>query len=512
MRLRRIRPGLALRAVAVMASFAVLGGFWLLTQSSAYVAPPTVYLTPDAGTYAPSTQFSLQVRMNSATTAVNAVQAEFTYPAALLEVVSVDTTASAFTTQAETTVAADRIIIARGTVGGTSISGDQLIATVNFRTRTTSGDAVLAFVTGTQLVDAINNTDLLGGSMGRTSGATIKVDGTPPTVSVTAPANGASVAAGSTVAVTAAATDSASAITAVEIYIDSVKVATLTASPYTYNWNTAGLALNSSHTLQARATDAIGNIGSSAISTVTIADRTPPTVSVTAPASNASVRGTVALNANAADNAGGSGIARVEFYVSGTKVGEDLTSPYSFSWNSALVADGSRPVTAIAYDNASPANATTSPAVTILVDNTAPSAPPSLTAGTPTQSSVVLNWTGSSSSDVTGYRIANNGTTVTTTGASARTYTVSNLAPGTSYNFTVVALDAAGNTSAPASLTTSTAAPKPGDINLDNFVNITDLSILLSNWNSTSNTASDFNRNGRVDIIDLSILISNWGK
>ncbi len=48
-----------------------------------------------------------------------------------------------------------------------------------------------------------------------------------------------------------------------------------------------------------------------------------------------------------------------------------------------------------------------------------------------------------------------------------------------------------------------------GDLNNDGRIDIFDLSIILSRWN-TSNAAADLNRNGKVDIFDLSILLSNW--
>ena len=51
---------------------------------------------------------------------------------------------------------------------------------------------------------------------------------------------------------------------------------------------------------------------------------------------------------------------------------------------------------------------------------------------------------------------------------------------------------------------------KVGDINCDGSVNISDLSVLLSRWNSNDTTA-DLNKNGKVDIYDLGILLSNWG-
>lgn len=68
-------------------------------------------------------------------------------------------------------------------------------------------------------------------------------------------------------------------------------------------------------------------------------------------------------------------------------------------------------------------------------------------------------------------------------------------------------------TRTPTPTITGTACSKPADINCDNSITITDLSILLSNWNLTAptNIRADINSSGKVDITDLSILLSNWG-
>jgi hypothetical protein len=58
------------------------------------------------------------------------------------------------------------------------------------------------------------------------------------------------------------------------------------------------------------------------------------------------------------------------------------------------------------------------------------------------------------------------------------------------------------------------AAPNPnlpGDLNSDNTVNVTDLSILLSNY-GTTNASADINNDGSVNVLDMSILLSNYGK
>ncbi len=56
----------------------------------------------------------------------------------------------------------------------------------------------------------------------------------------------------------------------------------------------------------------------------------------------------------------------------------------------------------------------------------------------------------------------------------------------------------------------SQAATLPGDVNADNRVDITDLSILLSQFSKPG--SADINGNGSVDITDLSILLSNFGR
>jgi subtilisin family serine protease len=53
------------------------------------------------------------------------------------------------------------------------------------------------------------------------------------------------------------------------------------------------------------------------------------------------------------------------------------------------------------------------------------------------------------------------------------------------------------------------AQPVQGDLNGDNKVNLTDLSVLLSNYNTT-NTVADINKSGKVDLTDLSILLGHW--
>ncbi|MEA2165718.1 MAG: hypothetical protein QOK37_3845 [Thermoanaerobaculia bacterium] len=93
-------------------------------------------------------------------------------------------------------------------------------------------------------------------------------------------------------------------------------------------------------------------------------DTTAPTVSITAPANGATVSGTVSITASASDNVG---VTKVEFYVDGALKSTDTTSPYSYSWDSTSVANGSHSLIAKAYDAA--LNVGTSTAVSVTVNN-----------------------------------------------------------------------------------------------------------------------------------------------
>jgi hypothetical protein len=189
-------------------------------------------------------------------------------------------------------------------------------------------------------------------------------DTTAPTVAVSAPAAGASLAGA--VTLSAAATDNVG-VQSVQLRVDGVNVgAADTSSPYSTSWNTA-TAANGTHTLSAVARDAAGNTRTSSNVTVTV-DNSLPNVSVTAPAAGALLAGSATLTASASDNAG---VQSVQFRVDGTNVGAaDTSSPYSISWSTAGVSNGTHQVSAVARDAAG--NMRTSANVAVTVDNSAP--------------------------------------------------------------------------------------------------------------------------------------------
>ena len=208
-------------------------------------------------------------------------------------------------------------------------------------------------------------------SDGRTATATVTIpapqpDTTAPSVTLTSPANGTAVDKGSTVTITANATDNIG-VTKVEFLVNGTVVNTDTSAPYSYGWSTASAATGN-HTVTAKAYDAAGNVATSTAATVTVnavtppADTTAPSVSLTSPAGNSSatIGSNVTIAANASDNVG---VTKVEFLVNGSAVNTDTGSPYSYSWSTTGRSAGSYAITAKAYDAAN--NVTTSSAVTI---------------------------------------------------------------------------------------------------------------------------------------------------
>jgi RHS repeat-associated protein len=217
--------------------------------------------------------------------------------------------------------------------------------------------------------------------MGETRNSTtvsITVNNPPPnvapTISLTSPGNGQSFTTGNAVTLSATASDSDGSIARVEFYVDGSKVGQDISSPYSLSWtSTAG-----SHSVYARAVDNAGAATNSGTASITVTNaNVPPTVSLTSPTSGQTFAtgAAVTLSANASDSDGS--IARVEFYLDGSKVGEDTSSPYSLTWTSTT---GSHSIYARAVDNAGAAANSSTATITV----SAPLVPPPPASESPT--------------------------------------------------------------------------------------------------------------------------------
>ncbi|MGO4223085.1 glycosyl hydrolase family 18 protein [Lysobacter sp. TAF61] len=178
----------------------------------------------------------------------------------------------------------------------------------------------------------------------------------PPTVTLTAPANGASYSAGSSIAVTANAGDSDGSVSKVEFFRGTVSLGVDTSAPYAVTWSNATAG---THAFKAVATDNLGATATSATNTITVTgtppvDTTPPGVP-TGLAASALSSSSIGLSWNAStDNTGGTGVAGYDVYRNGSLIASPTTTSYT---SSGLAANTTYSFTVRARDNASPANA-----------------------------------------------------------------------------------------------------------------------------------------------------------
>jgi serine protease len=179
-------------------------------------------------------------------------------------------------------------------------------------------------------------------------------------------------------------------------------------------------------------------------------DTTAPATSITSPANGATVSGTISVAASASDNIG---VTKVEFYLNGTLAATDTSSPYSWSWNTTAVANGSHTLSSKAYDAAG--NIGTSSNVTVTVSNSTSTdtTPPVISnvaaVGVHKNGRFEITWTTDEASN----------SEVTFTSGASGTYTDANMVTshkmtfngkkGTTYSFTVTSTDAAGNRATP---------------------------------------------------------------
>lgn len=136
----------------------------------------------------------------------------------------------------------------------------------------------------------------------------------------------------------------------------------------------------------------------------------------------------------------------------------------------------------------------------------------SLTASTGNNSGtqVNLSWTASTENKLGGYYVYKNGAQVANI-TNATTYNATGLTVNTAYNFYVVAYDIYNNISA-ASNTSNIITYLPADINQDGHVDLLDLNMLASRYNSCGGNLgrADINNDGCIDLLDLGLLSQKY--
>ncbi len=154
-------------------------------------------------------------------------------------------------------------------------------------------------------------------------------DTTPPTVTLNTPVDGQTVSGNVTLSASASDAPLPSGqpdgIRQVDFLVNGQIIGSSTTAPYQITWNSSGYT---GARITARATDASGNIATSAPATVTV-DNTAPQSKASAPASSPS--NTIDVGYTATDDQGGSGLAEVDLYAKGpadssySKVASDVS-------------------------------------------------------------------------------------------------------------------------------------------------------------------------------------------
>ncbi len=239
------------------------------------------------------------------------------------------------------------------------------------------------------------------------------------------------------------------------------------------------------------AVSAYNSAGESPLSNrVSIPELQSPSTSITYPANNRNVSGTVAITASATDNVG---VTRVEFYVNGLLRGTDTSTPYTYSWNTASQAAGSYTLMTRAYDAAGNVGQSGNVVVTNVRDTTAPAVSMTSPSANATLSGTVsITATATDAVGVTRVEFYQNAVLLSASNVAPYRYSWNTATVGNGvYTLYARAYDAAGNVRQSSSVLaavnnalvqstgTSSSTRQKGDVNLDGRIDIADALVAL---------------------------------
>jgi len=287
--------------------------------------------------------------------------------------------------------------------------------------------------------------DAAGNVHSASASVTVKnADTQKPVVTITSPASGATLTG--TTNITFTSTDNVG-VTAITVAAGTSTVCTLAGTATSCSWNTAQVA-NGAYTITVTGRDAAGN--SLAVTrnvTVSNTDKTAPGVTITAPAANATVTGSVAVTFAASDSVG---VSSITVSAGGTTICKLPGKATSCAWDTTKASNGTHTITVQAKDAAGNSQ---SAARAVTVNNPTPdSVKPSVSFTTPlngstVKGSVTVGMTSSDNVKVTKLMLSVNGTSICTLWASSGSCAWNTLAfPNGGLTLSATAYDAAGNT------------------------------------------------------------------
>jgi hypothetical protein len=217
--------------------------------------------------------------------------------------------------------------------------------------------ATLAEGSYTLTAVATDNTGLSATS----SPVSLTIQDIPPTVSITAPANGVSFTPPATINISATASDLDGTVAQVQFFANGNLIGTSAGAPYSIVWSNVAAG---SYGLTAVATDNLGKSTTSGTVNITVGIRPPLLVSLTAPAQGDAFTAPAAITITATASEVGGTVSQVQFFANSTLIGARSTSPYTITWSN--VSAGAYSLTAVAIDGTGASS--TSSAVNITVN------------------------------------------------------------------------------------------------------------------------------------------------
>jgi PQQ-dependent dehydrogenase (s-GDH family) len=278
-------------------------------------------------------------------------------------------------------------------------------------------------------------------------------------------------------------------VTGYDVYRNGVKINTSLVTSTSFN--VTGLSAATPYQFYVQAKDAAGNSSANSNTVnVTIPDTQAPTAPTNLAANNLTQTSFTLSWTASTDNVGATGY---DIYQDGVKINSSPVTSTSYA------VSGLNTNTAYAFyvqasdaagntANSGALNVTTLPPA----ETQAPTSPSNLAASNVAQATVTLNWDASSDNvGVTGYDVYQNGVKVNGSIVTGTTYTASGLAAVTTYEFYVVAKDAAGNISPASNIVSVTTPDTQAPTAPTNLVasNITATSLTLSWSAATDNVA-----------------------
>ena len=289
-----------------------------------------------------------------------------------------------------------------------------------------------------------------------------------------------------------AATDNVG-VTGYDVFQNGVKINT--ANVTATNFAVSGLTQGTTYAYYVVARDAAGNLSANS-TTLNVTTASPDVQAPTVPAGLASASVTqTSFTLSWTASTDNVGVTGYDVFQDNVKISTANITATNFAV-SGLTPSTSYAYTVVAKDAAGNISASSNPltVTTDAPDTQAPVAPADLQAASITQSSLTLNWTAATDNvGVTGYDVFQDGIQINAQNITATSFTVTGLTAATSYNFYVVAKDAAGNLSqGSASLDISTTAPDidPPTVPVNLTATNLGLTLFRLNWNaSTDNTS-----------------------